>query len=126
MIFSGYIDSYRNLIGNLYPFNKISSTFFHICTHEILVVVTANWQIGKDQKCSNKCQCPLAKPSQEKRPQKHQSIAKTLEDSTIFSSSTSITDPCRIITFFTRNPDTASTVHSSTSMSATRSTSRCP
>ena len=64
--------------------------FFHICTHEILVIVIAIWQIGKDQKCSNKCRCPLAQPSQEERPQEHQITAKAPENNTIFSSSSSV------------------------------------
>jgi hypothetical protein len=89
-----------------------------------LVVVTANWQIGKDQKHSNKCRCPPAQPSQEKRPQEHQITAITPEDSTIFSSSSSVTDSCGIVPLFTRNQDTTSTIPSSTSTSATRSTSR--
>jgi len=59
-----------------------------------LVVVTANWQIDQDQKCSNvKCRCPPAQPSsdQEKGSQKYQDPAKAPEDNTILSSSSSIT-----------------------------------
>jgi len=74
-----------------------------------LLIVTANWQIGKDQKYQDKCRCPAVQPSQEKRPQEHQVTSKTSEDSTTFSSSSSVTDSCGIIPFFTRRPDSAST-----------------
>jgi len=41
-IFSGYIGCNRNFIGNFHPLTKFHQYFFHIFTHEILVVVTAN------------------------------------------------------------------------------------
>jgi len=30
----------------------------YTCTHETFIVVSANWQIGKDQKCQGKRRCP--------------------------------------------------------------------
>jgi len=45
-IFSGYIGCNGNFIGNFYPLAKFHQYSSHIFTYEILVVVTANWQIG--------------------------------------------------------------------------------
>ena len=46
---------------------KISLTLCHTCTYETFVV-SANWQIAKDQKYENKCWCPQSSQTKRKAP----------------------------------------------------------
>jgi len=49
----------------------ISSILCYTCTYETLIVVSANWQIGNDQKYQDNCRCPPVQPSQEKGSQEY-------------------------------------------------------
>ena len=123
-IISQYIGCYGNIIGNFSVQQDFINTLLYLYSWDFYCC-NSRLQIGKTQKCSNKCRCPLVQPSQKERPQEYQITTKASEDNTTLSSLSSITDSCGIVPFFTRSPDTASTISSSTSTSATRSTSRC-
>ena len=53
--FSGHIGWHGNLIANFYYFNQNPSILCYTCIYKTSIVVTAHWQIGKDQKYQNDC-----------------------------------------------------------------------
>jgi len=77
---------------------------------QIFIVVSAYQYIGKDQK--HKCRCPPVQSAEEKRYQEYQITSKAPKNSNAFSSP-SISDPSRIIPFFSRSPDTGNSFSSS-------------
>ena len=88
---------------------RTSSILCYTCTYKTFIVISANRQIGKDQKYQNNCRCPPVQPSKEKGSQEYQVTSEATENSNA-SSSAKVTDPYRIIPLFSRSSDTASTV----------------
>ena len=54
----------------------IPSTLCYICTYETFIVVSANWQIGKDQKYQDNYRCPQSSQVKRKGPKSTKSKGK--------------------------------------------------
>jgi len=79
---------------------RTSSIPCYTCTHKAFIVVSAHWQIGKDQKYDY--QCPPVQPTKEKRFQEYQITSEALENSNA-SPSSKVTDLGGIIPLFSRS-----------------------
>jgi len=94
-------------VNFLYRFHSYA---YYICTHKLLIVVSAHRYIGKDQKYD--CRCPPVQSTEEKSSQEYQITSEAPENSNA-SPSSKVTDPGGIVSLFSKSPNTTSTISSS-------------